>query len=97
MRLLEGRVLGAGSEIRDAIVVGVIAWRLIRLASASVPVFTDQRSTPQEPLSGSCSSPPLSPWTCDGWGRTIAADEELAPANVNRNKRMRTRSSQLFM
>src|SRR2546423_4353766 len=38
--------LGAGSAVRLAIVVGVAAPRLIEPASGSVPVFTDQRSTP---------------------------------------------------
>jgi hypothetical protein len=39
--------LGAGRATRFAIVVVVVLERLIRFASASVPVFTDQRSTPQ--------------------------------------------------
>ena len=46
-RLFNGIGLGAGRAARLAMVVVVVLERLIRLASASVPVFTDQRSTPQ--------------------------------------------------
>jgi len=48
----DGRCRQRGQRGR-AIVVCVVDWRLIRPASASVPVFTDQRSTSQDPLSGS--------------------------------------------
>jgi hypothetical protein len=45
-RLFNGIGRGAGSALRLAIVVVVVLERLIRLASGSVPVLTDQRSTP---------------------------------------------------
>src|SRR5437867_9456441 len=46
-RLFGGMGLGAGRPVRFAIVVGVVDERLMRLASGSVPVLTDHRSTPQ--------------------------------------------------
>src|SRR5438132_20387 len=45
-RLFGGRGLGAGRPARFAIAVVVVDDRLMRLASGSVPVFTDHRSTP---------------------------------------------------
>jgi hypothetical protein len=45
-RLFAGMGLGAGKLVRLVIEVGVVDERLIRPASPSVPVFTDQRSTP---------------------------------------------------
>jgi hypothetical protein len=45
-RLFKGIGLGAGDADRLAIVVVVTLERFMRLASGSVPVFTDQRSTP---------------------------------------------------
>jgi len=45
-RLLDGMGLGAGTARREAMVVLVEEFRLTKPASGSVPVFTDQRSTP---------------------------------------------------
>src|SRR5438445_13887372 len=45
-RLFNGTGLGAGKAVRLAIVVVVVLERMIKFASGSVPVFTDQRSTP---------------------------------------------------
>jgi hypothetical protein len=45
-RLLEGIGLGAGTARKEAMVVGEEEARLTLPASGSVPVFTDQRSTP---------------------------------------------------
>jgi hypothetical protein len=47
IRLLLGRLAGAGSAVSEAMAVGVVDWRVIFPPSASVPVLTDQRSTPQ--------------------------------------------------
>ena len=61
-RLFAGSEDGAGNASREAIVVAVVESRLINPASASVPVLTDQRSTPQLPVvergrtTSSCSS-----------------------------------------
>src|SRR5438093_192681 len=46
-RLFNGMGLGGGRLARPAIVVVVVDERSMRLASGSVPVLTDQRSTPQ--------------------------------------------------
>jgi len=46
IRLLDGIVLGAGKARMEVMVVLVVEFRLTRPTSASVPVFTDQRSTP---------------------------------------------------
>ena len=43
-QVLSGMVPGAEIALRLAIVVGVEEFRLIKPASASVPVFTDHRS-----------------------------------------------------
>src|ERR1051326_405089 len=45
-RLLDGIGLGAGTARIEAMVVLVEEFRLTRPESGSVPVFTDQRSTP---------------------------------------------------
>lgn len=45
-RLFGGIGLGADRLVRLAIVVVVVDARLMRIASGSVPVLTDQRSTP---------------------------------------------------
>jgi hypothetical protein len=49
---LAGSVPGAASDVSDAMVVDVDVGvgKLIRALSASVPVFTAQRSTPQLPV-----------------------------------------------
>ena len=46
-RLFAGVGSGDGSECKAAIDVGVAELRFTKPTSASVPVFTDQRSTPQ--------------------------------------------------
>src|SRR6185312_50093 len=63
MRLLAGSVAGAVRARNAAMVLAVLLLRFTCPTSASVPVFTDQRSTPQLPLealtvalSASCSS-----------------------------------------
>ena len=43
-RALSGSVFGAGIPANAAIVVGLVELRFTRLASASVPIFTGQRS-----------------------------------------------------
>jgi hypothetical protein len=45
-RLLAGMGLGAGAARKEVMVVAVGAFRLTKPASGSVPVLTDQRSTP---------------------------------------------------
>jgi hypothetical protein len=47
MRLLAGIVLGVGQPRMVAMVFDELDERLTLPTSASVPVFTDQRSTPQ--------------------------------------------------
>src|SRR5437588_9671389 len=42
-----GGSTGAGTAARSTICAGVERWRSIIAVSGSVPVFTDQRSTPQ--------------------------------------------------
>ncbi len=95
IRLLLGRLLGAGSATSDAMVVEVVDWRLIFPASASVPVFTDQRSTPQLPVvefwfavTASCSS-----WSGCGPCRILALTPPTTPkaqaSTVTRIARMR--------
>jgi hypothetical protein len=65
-RLLSGMGLGAGRAARLAIVVVVVLERLMRPASGSVPVFTDQRSTPHAAMT-------VDPAPTDTDGRTRAS------------------------
>jgi len=58
-----GRLDGAGNAPRATMVVGVVDCRVMLARSASVPVLTDHRSTPQLPVDArglwtiaSCSS-----------------------------------------
>src|SRR5438034_4001514 len=55
-RLFNGIGRGAGRPARLAIVVVVVLERLTSCASGSVPVFTDQRSTPH--VAATTTTPP---------------------------------------
>src|SRR5712692_388444 len=97
MRLFAGSEAGRGKLRMVAMVAGMVAPIFTRPASTSVPVFTDQRSTPHTPvddamlgLSWSSSTPTLpsggEPVKCD-WRTTAAArTSPRRPATANRER-----------
>ena len=85
-RVFNGIGLGAGRPVRLAIVVLVGLERLMRLASVSVPVFTDHRSTPQAASAG-CDAEPS-----NVRGRTRASAKlSPTPCRLQRVNRDETR------